>query len=467
MDGKSQSQVIKRLPSSLRDPAGFIFAFEEGLYRAVNKNYKNDFDLLSSSGLYHHLINKAFLVEHDEGSTRFTFNDLDAYKVLKIQKLTFISYPVEWCFGQLKTAALFTLQLQKIALDYGMTLKDASAFNVQYRGAKPIFIDILSFEKYKDGSPWLAYEQFCRHFLAPLALMSYRDDRLQQLLRIYMDGIPLDLATELLPRASYFNLPLLTNIILQAKAQQWFSKFTPTSTPIVKKQALMALIDNLYNLIEGLKVRKKNSAWNNYYEDACIYTNQAMISKHQIIEELLDKAKPKMVWDLGANDGKFSRVASTKNIYTVSMDFDHNSVESNYLNACRNNDLYLLPLLMNIINPSPAQGWSSCETKSLIERGPVDTMLALALIHHLVISHSLSLASIAASFASMCNSLIIEFVPENDPQILYLLRSKPVPSFEELYNIEIFEREFKKHFVFLDKLNIEDSGRIIYFAQKI
>ncbi len=468
MESKATERVIiNRSPSSLRDPAGFIFSLEENLYRTVNHNYKTNFDLLLSSGLYDHLVSQELLIEHDQVSNQFISSELDAYQILKLKKLPFISYPTEWCFSQLKAAALFTLEFQKVALNYGMTLKDASAFNVQYRGTKPVFIDILSLEKYEDGSPWVAYEQFCRHFLAPLVLMSYRDERLAQLLRVYIDGIPLDLTSELLPIRSYFNLSVLTNIILQAKAQQWFSKVTMQSPPVIKKDALMALINNLQNLIHGLKMQKKDSTWKNYYQDACIYTSQGMISKHQIVETLLDKAGPRIVWDLGSNDGKFSRIASTKNIYTVSMDSDHNSVESNYLNAFKDNDLHLLPLLMDIINPSPAQGWSSCETKSLINRGPVDTMLALALIHHLVITHSLSLFSIATSFASMCNTLVIEFVPEDDPQVLYLLSSKPVPFFKELYSREIFERELKKYFVLRDQIKIDDSGRIIYFAQKL
>ncbi len=467
LPGKSQDRPLSRLPSSLRDPSGFVFTLEEELYRTVNHNHKENFDWLLSSGLYDHLVGKEFLTEHNNVSGKFGSEGLDAYQILKLKKLPFISYPAEWCFGQLKTAALFTLELQKIALNYDMTLKDASAFNVQYLGHKPIFIDILSLEKYQDGSPWFAYEQFCRHFLAPLVLMSYRDDRLQHLLRVYMDGIPLDLAAELLPLRAYMNISLYVNIVIQSKAQHTYRNHTQTSIPKVQKHALIALIDNLANLIRGLELRKRDSTWKNYYEENCIYTSQSSGSKHQIIEKLLDECKPKIVWDLGSNDGKFSRVSSHKNIYTISIDSDHNSVERNYLDACKSNDRNLLPLLMDLANPSPAQGWSSCETKSLIERGPADTMLALALIHHLVISNSLSLASITSSFASMCDQLIIEFIPENDPQLLYLLESKPVPFFTEKYSMEIFQREFEKYFVLRNKIEIEDSGRIVYFAEKI
>ncbi|MCK4632380.1 MAG: SAM-dependent methyltransferase, partial [candidate division Zixibacteria bacterium] len=180
-------------PGSFRDPSGFIFTREGTVYRQVNKSYQNDFDLLISSGLYQKLIDKKLLVSHDEVEIDSGQSEL-AYKIIRPEQVPFVSYPYEWSFSQLKDAALTTLRMQKIALKHGMSLKDASAYNIQFIGNRPVMIDTLSFETYREGSPWVAYKQFCQHFLAPLALMSRTDVRLSQLLRVYIDGIPLDLA---------------------------------------------------------------------------------------------------------------------------------------------------------------------------------------------------------------------------------------------------------------------------------
>ncbi|MEI7526409.1 MAG: hypothetical protein WCJ95_18825, partial [Mariniphaga sp.] len=186
------------LSSSFRDPSGFLFYEEGKLLRQVNGCYKEDYDLLMGSGLYTRLVEKNLLIPHQELTGHQGLNG-STYKVIEPEKVGFISYPYEWSFSQLKDAAFATLEIQKIALQYGMTLKDATAYNVQFHKGRPVFIDTLSFEIYQEGKPWQAYKQFCQHFLAPLALMGYTDIRLNQLLKLYIDGIPLDLTSRLLP----------------------------------------------------------------------------------------------------------------------------------------------------------------------------------------------------------------------------------------------------------------------------
>src|SRR6056300_868464 len=186
---------MNKLNASFRDPAGFIFRDENGtILRQVNQDGKSDYDTLMDSGLYEVLSNKGFLISHEEVENK----NSEAYKTIKPDLLPFISYPYEWTFSQLKDAALLTLYTQKAAIAKDVCLKDASAYNVQFVNGKPVFIDTLSFEKYVEGEPWVAYKQFCQHFLAPLALAAYKDVRCLQLLKNYIDGIPLDLASSLL-----------------------------------------------------------------------------------------------------------------------------------------------------------------------------------------------------------------------------------------------------------------------------
>ena len=208
---------------SFRDPSGFIFTVNDTLYRQVNHLYKEEYDLIMSSGLYDHLKKSKTLVAHQEVSLDLSPDPQIAYKVIKPDPIAFISYPYEWCFSQLKEAAILTLAIAKRSLAYGMSLKDASAYNVQFKNGRAIFIDSLSFEKYIEGKPWIAYRQFCQHFLAPLALMAYRDVKMNQLLRTNIDGVPLDIASKLLPLRTRLNFGLLTHIHLHAKSQQRFA----------------------------------------------------------------------------------------------------------------------------------------------------------------------------------------------------------------------------------------------------
>src|ERR1051325_7628593 len=213
------SSGISIHPASFRDSSGFVFNSGNELYRAIAPSYFENFSLLNSSGLYQSLVSAGLMVSHTEEKNNLS-DEFSSYKVIKPQRIPFISYPYEWCFSQLKDAALLTLNIQQQALQHGMILKDASAYNVQFIGPKAVFIDTLSFEKYENGSLWKAYGQFCRHFLAPLALMSYRSAELSKLLLNYTDGIPLELASGLLPRRAMLNSGITTHIFLHARIQK-------------------------------------------------------------------------------------------------------------------------------------------------------------------------------------------------------------------------------------------------------
>ena len=416
-----------------------------------------------NSGLYEALVNDELLIPHQEVDIEGARPDR-AYKIIKPELIPFISYPYEWSFTQLKNAALTTLQVQKKALDFGMSLKDCSAYNIQFRQCKPVLIESLSFEIYRQGEPWVAYRQFCQHFLAPLALMSYKDIRLNQLLRIYIDGIPLDLASSLLKFRTYFRFSLLSHIHLHAKSQKYYAdRAVNKSSRKITKLSFQGLIDNLESTVKKLSWEPKHTEWAHYYEETN-YSPDALQHKKEVIKEFMEAINPKSVWDLGANVGIFSRIAGNKGIQTLSFDIDPAAVEKNYLECLKSGEKNILPLLIDLTNPSHSTGWENSERMSLLERGPADMAFALALIHHLAISNNLPISRIADFFDRICNFLIIEFVPKSDSQVqrLLLTRKDIFPD----YNQQIFENEFKRYFNIKDSSEIRDSERILYLMQK-
>ena len=450
-------------PGSFRDPSGFLFFDRGNIYRQINTIYRKDYDLLMESGLYKALIDSNLLITHEEVDIEAP-EPGKAYKIIKPEHVPFISYPYEWCFSQLKDAALTTFKIQKTAMDFGMTLKDSSVYNIQFLKGRPVFIDTLSFEKYHEGMSWIAYRQACQHFLAPLALMSYTDIRLNQLFKVHMDGIPLDLASSLLPSSTNLKISILSHIHLHAKSQKHYAdKAIKMNSHKVSRLSFMGLIDNLESAIRKLEYKAGGTEWGDYYNDTN-YIPEAIEHKKEIVARFLDKTKPGIVWDLGANDGLFSRIASDRGLYTISFDIDPVAVGKNYFQSIKNSEENILPLLLDLTNPSPGIGWQNNERASLLERGPAETAFALALIHHLAISNNLPLVKIADFFNQVCGQLIIEFVPKEDSQVQRLLSTR-----EDIfpdYTKEAFEAQFGKYFKIESAEKVKSSKRTIYLMKK-
>jgi 2-polyprenyl-3-methyl-5-hydroxy-6-metoxy-1,4-benzoquinol methylase len=452
--------------ASFRDPSGFLFTRSDVLYRQVNQTYAGDYTRLMDSGLYERLVKARLLVPHSESETQPSENER-SFRVLCPERIPFISYPYEWCFGQLKDAALATLSIQKRALKLGMSLKDASAYNIQFHRGKPLLIDTLSFETYQAGEPWVAYKQFCQHFLAPLALMAYRDVRLNQILRVYIDGVPLDLASRLLPWHSRWNLGLLTHIHLHASAQKHFANISVAEARGGRKMsqaALLGLIENLRATVRKLEWKPAGTEWADYYA-ANNYTGSAFEHKQVLVGDWLSKITPKIIWDLGANTGIFSRVAAETGGFVISSDIDPAAVELNYRKVKQSNEQNLLPLVIDLTNPSPAIGWQNLERNSFLQRGPADAVLALALVHHLAISNNVPLNLVAEFFAVCGEWLIVEFIPKSDSQVQKLLRSR-----EDIFNEYTrtgFESAFGHSYTILSSSSIRDSDRWLYLMKRI
>lgn len=449
--------------ASFRDPSGFIFRHNGTVYRQINPIYRDCYKQLMSSGLYNELVDKQLLLPHQESKMAGTEG---AYKVIRPQQLEVLSYPYEWSFSMLQDAALATLEVQKIALDHGMSLKDASAYNIQWVDGKPTFIDTLSFEAYAEV-PWVAYRQFCQHFLAPLAVMAMNDIRLQRLLRDWIDGLPLDLATSLLPGRARLNLGLFMHVYAHAGSQKKHAKSMgreqnkPAHMP---RRSLDGLLESLRSTVAGLKWKIPQTEWADYYAANNNYQSQAMKAKHKLVLDMGMTVKPTVVWDLGGNTGEFSRLFSSKGIATVCWDIDPVAVEMNYQQAKKDEEKKIWPLMQDFTNPSPAIGWNGQERQSLFERGPADLVLALALVHHMAIANNVPLAMVADFMRRLAKkALVIEFIPKEDSQVQKLLASRE-DIFSD-YTKDGFEAAFSKFFKIKDSKHIAGSKRWLYLME--
>ena len=461
--GQAQ-QSTGQLSASFRDPNGFLFSQGGVLYRQVNRKYEREYARLMESGLYGKLVKAGLLIPHEEVDQAPAESE-SCMKVIRPERAPFISYPYEWSFSQLKDAALATLSIQRRALKQDMSLKDASAYNIQFVRGKATLIDTLSFEMYSEGQPWVAYRQFCQHFLAPLALMALKDVRLNQLLRVYIDGVPLDLASELLPWSTRLNFGLATHIHLHSRAQQRYAgEEVKSRGGTMSKPALSALIDSLDKTVRKLEWKAGGTEWGNYYE-ITNYSDAAFEHKKELIRTWSTRLNPAMTWDLGGNTGVFSRAAGESGTYVVSWDIDPTAVEVNYRKVKEEKSEKLLPLLLDLTNPSPSIGWANRERDSFGERGPADMVLALAVIHHLAISNNVPLPQLAEFFAATGKWLVIEFVPKSDSQVKKLLASR-----EDIfpnYTREGFEAAFRERFKFHEAVEVREAERVLYLMEKI
>ena len=415
------------LPSSFRDNSGFVFARDGVIHRQINNAGAEGYDALIDSGLREALVERGLLLEHEEVDVAEAPGP-DAYKLIRPQLIPLITYPYEWCFGQLKDAALATIEVQKIAMEHGMSLRDASAYNIQWLDGRPVLIDTLSFEKLQEGEPWVAYRQFCQHFLAPLALMSYCDVRLGQLLRAFIDGVPLDLAAELLPKKARLHPPLLLHVFSHAKSHARAGRKDMSGEAEKRRgsfsmRAFQGLIDSLEGAVKKLTWEPPQRGWATYYGDRESYSEESLSHKEELFRDLVAASGARVIWDLGANTGHFSRIAAevANADLVASWEMEWSCVEANYRQAKKEGSTVILPLVLDLSNPSPALGWAHDERDSVLDRGPAELVLALALIHHLAIANNIPLPLLASFLRKAGTSLIIEFVPKQDPMVGQLL----------------------------------------------
>ena len=449
-------------PASYRDPSGFIFIKEAVLYRQVNQNFKEHFDHFISSGCYESLVKKNLLLPHEIINENLTGSG-EWYLTLKPEHIPFISYAYEWSFNMLKDAALLTLQLLKEVMGYGLVLKDATPYNIQWHQGKFIFIDTLSFEKYNEQEPWIAYRQFCEGFLSPLLLMHYSRIQLQQLQLAYPDGIPLAVTSSLLPGRSKYSLHTYLHIHLHARISSKNLSNSKQSTNF-SKQKLLNLVASLESLIIRLKPPEQKSAWSEYYNEAS-QRKDYLQHKKEIIQHWVENLPDiKTAIDLGANDGAFSKLLAAKGINVLTADFDAGCINNLYNDIKKTGEINIQPLVVDLSNPSPATGVNNEERSSFIDRCPVDLVMGLALLHHLAIGKNIPFPLIADLFQRIGKTLIIEFIPKEDEKIKGMLKDK-----RDIYNNyteENFTSAFSRYFIIQKKQPVGNSGRILYLMEK-
>jgi hypothetical protein len=328
-----------------------------------------------------------------------------------------------------------------------------------------VFIDTLSFEEFREGEPWVAYRQFCQHFLGPLAVMAYCDVRLRRLLAGFIDGLPLDLVSGMLPTRTKVKYSLLAHIHLHAGSQKRHEDAgrddeVKQSASMTKTRQL-ALVVSLQGAINKCRLPAMKTEWVDYYEDTN-YPDEGMVAKEELVTLLVNAhVKHKVtIHDLGGNTGRFSRLVAGLDRYVLSHDIDELAVERNYLYNRKNGIDNVLPLVLDLANPSPGLGWAHDERESLAGRIDGDVVMALALIHHIVISNNVPMAKVASFLARLASTLIIEFVPKEDSQVRRLLATR-----EDIfpdYDIGHFEAAFAVHFDIIDERSIKGTERTLY-----
>lgn len=455
-------EMTHKHPASFRDPSGFVYERNEIIYRYVHRCYQAHYENLIASGLAAELIRDELLLPFAETDAHY-FDDADRYKTLQTEKLPLISYPWEWSFAQYKDAALLTLDICKRSLSKGMILKDATPLNVQFYKGRPLWMDILSFENYIAGTPWVAYRQFCETFLYPLLIHAYTGMEVHHTMLAFPEGISAQHTAKILPWKAKFNLHLYLHVWVPAATSHRQSSIRQNDTESIKPRQLQYILDSLTILIRKLKPLQSTSAWKTYYDET-ILNRDYLEAKQKIIGTILRNLEYQTVVDLGANTGLFSQMCAPDAMVTA-VDADATCIDALYQTLKKNRCTNIYPLVAEVSYPSPAIGFMNRERQALLTRLNADVCLALGLLHHLVIQKHLPVNYLASFFASICNTLIIEYVPVSDPKVQELLRNAKAKEYSLTYTS--FINHFNEYFTLLSNEPVGNSGRIICVMQKI
>ena len=451
-------------PGSYRDRNGAVFYRDGRVFRGISANAERNWQRLKAARFFGEMTAAGSIVATQDVAGPAS----DGWAaVLEHQRIPFISYPYEWVFGMLKDAALLHLDLMRAALDEGLILKDSSAYNVQFEGARPVFIDIPSFEAMAGGEPWVGYRQFCELFLYPLMLQAYKGVDFRPWLRGSIDGIAAAALRPLFSARDLMRPGVMMHVVAQNALQKRYSDKpravrSSLAAAGFDKTLIVRNVEGLRKIVAGLNAGGAKTVWADYatshsYDDA---EHQA---KRDFVARAAARRRWRLAWDLGCNTGTFSRLAAEHADYVVSMDGDWMAIEQLYQSQKSRDDVKkILPLVVNLADPSPAQGWLGEERKSLPGRGKPELTLCLALIHHIVISSNIPMASFLDWLAGLGTSVVIEWVGRDDEMVQTLLMNKDDQYSD--YNAETFEALLGARFDIADRQKLKGGKRMIYFA---
>lgn len=450
--------------SSFRDPSGYIFIEDNILKRKILPIYFKQYHKLKNSKFFNKLFDSGLLINHKEVLVSET------EIIIHPEQIPFVTYPYEWCFNQYKEAALLTLKLHKFALENKFSLKDASAFNVTFHNGKAIFIDTLSFDFYKENTPWRAYKQFITHFFGPLLLAHYHGSEVLKLTSNFIDGIPVKIIASMLPFKTKLNPFLYSNIHLLSKFEDKHNEDYKGEAKVtaLSKKGQLNILETLYNFIKKLDL-KEQSEWGDYYNKTN-YSDDAFNLKADLINGWVSKLNAKTAIDVGGNDGTFVRRITSNLDLALVCDIDNNAVDYNYTKVKKNKEAYMLPIVLDVLNPSANIGFNNKERFSFINRikdfAP-DVTLALAVIHHMTLSGNITFEMSANFFAGFSEHLVMEFPKKDDSWVQRLLKSKgEFESHFEFYSLENFKSDYLKYYTILEEQPIKGSERVLFFLKR-
>ncbi len=452
-------------PGSFRDVAGTVFRSDGRVFRTVSESAAEDFELLRSSGLLDTLVADGKITAAEPVDAGVLGAAADGARfVLQHPRLPFISYPYEWSFAALKDAALHHLDVHLTALDRGLTMSDASVYNVQFQGARPIFIDTLSFRRYQSGEFWDGHRQFCQQFLNPLLLRALVGIPHNAWYRGSLEGIAAADLKRLIPLRRRLSWKLFIHVILHAMLESASDGRTPLKRQDVERRQLPAaafrkLLLGLQDWIGRLRPADRSAtAWRDY-ESFKLYADAETAAKKAFVARFMGAVRPAMAWDIGCNGGEFALTALQAGAgYVVGWDTDQNVLDMAFARA-RESGAAFTPLFGDIANPAPAQGWAQAERPGWLERADVDAVLALAVVHHLAIGRNAPLPAIVDFLVRLAPAGIVEFADKSDTQVqcMLSLRRDVFPD----YGLPAFLEALQARARVVETESLQPSGRTL------